>query len=76
MSSIDTVERLMKGAIDFHVHAGPDPFHERRLDVINLAHQAKEIGMKAIVAKCHHFGTGPSHFPVNKIVSGFTLVGP
>ena len=66
---------MMRGAIDFHVHAGPDPFHERRLDVIDLAHQAKEIGMKAIVAKCHYFGTAPLTSLVNKIVSGFTLVG-
>jgi hypothetical protein len=66
---------MMRGAIDFHVHAGPDPFHERRLDVIDLAHQAKEIGMKAIVAKCHYFGTAPLTSLVNKIVPGFTLVG-
>jgi len=65
----------MQGAIDFHVHADPDPFHERRLDVLDLALQAKEAGMKAIVAKCHHFGTAPLAYLVNKIVSGFTLIG-
>lgn len=75
MSLKDTVERLMRGAIDFHVHAGPDPFHERRLDVIELAHQGKEAGMKAIVAKCHQFGTAPLACLINQIVSDFTLVG-
>lgn len=65
----------MTGAVDFHVHADPDPFHERRLDVLDLALQAKEAGMKAIVAKCHHFGTAPLAYLVNKIVSGFTLLG-
>jgi hypothetical protein len=65
----------MKGAVDFHVHAGPDPFHGRRLDMLDLAHQAKEIGMRAIVVKCHHFGTAPLAYLVNKMVPEFTLVG-
>jgi hypothetical protein len=65
----------MRGSIDFHVHAGPDPFHERRVDVIELARQGKEAGMKAIVAKCHQFGTAPLAYLVNQMVPGFTLVG-
>jgi len=75
MSLKAMTERLMAGAVDFHVHADPDPFHERRLDVLDLALQGKEAGMKAIVAKCHQFGTGPLAYLVNKMVSGFTLVG-
>ena len=75
MNYASTVERLMNGSIDFHLHADPDPFHERRLDVLELALQAKEAGMKAVVAKCHHFATAPLTYLVNKIVSGFTLVG-
>ncbi len=75
MSLMKSVDRLMNGAIDFHVHAGPDPFRERRLDVIELAHQAKEMGMRAIVVKCHHLGTAPLVSLVNKMVPGFTLVG-
>jgi hypothetical protein len=72
---MESVERLMNGAIDFHVHAGPDPFRERRLDIVELAHQGKEMGMKAIVVKCHHLGTAPLVSLVNKMVPGFTLVG-
>lgn len=75
MSDTKSIGRLMEGAIDFHVHADPDPYHPRRLDVLDLALQAKELGMKAIVAKCHHFGTAPLAYLVNKIVSGFTLIG-
>ena len=75
MSDTKSIGRLMEGAIDFHVHADPDPYHPRRLDVLDLALQAKEVGMKAIVAKCHHFGTAPLAYLVNKIVSGFTLIG-
>ena len=69
------IERLVRGAIDFHVHADPDPFHERRLDVLDIALQGKAIGMKAIVVKCHHFGTAPLAYLVNKMVPEITLVG-
>jgi hypothetical protein len=65
----------MQGAIDFHVLADPDPYHSRRLDVLDLALQAKEAGMKAVVAKCHPYNTAPLAYLVNKIVSGFILVG-
>jgi len=75
MGSAAAIERLMQGAIDFHVHAGPDPFHDRRLDVLGLAQAAKEAGMRAVVAKNHQFGTAPMAQLVNKIVPGFTLVG-
>jgi len=38
------IEGIMQGAIDFHVHAGPDPYHKRRLNVLDLALQAKAMG--------------------------------
>jgi hypothetical protein len=75
MGSAAVIERLMQGAIDFHVHAGPDPFHERRLDVLDLAQAAKEAGMRAVVVKNHQFGTALMAQLVNKIVPGFTVVG-
>lgn len=75
MISTSVIERLIEGAIDFHVHAAPDPYHERRLDVLDLAHRSKEAGMRAVVAKNHQFGTAPLASLVNKIVPGFTLIG-
>lgn len=75
MISTSVIERLMEGAIDFHVHAAPDPYHERRLDVLDLAHRSKEAGMRAVVAKNHQFGTAPLASLVNRIVPGFTLIG-
>jgi hypothetical protein len=65
----------MQGAIDFHVHVSPDPYHERRLDALELARQAKDAGMRAVVAKNHQYGTAPLALLVNKMVPGFTLVG-
>jgi hypothetical protein len=54
----------MHGAIDMHVHFGPDmpPTDDlavaRRLDGIGTARQAKEAGMRAMVMKSHHWPTG------------------
>ena len=69
------IDQLMRGAIDFHVHADPDPFHERRLNALDLAIQGKEAGMKAIVLKCHHYGTAPLAYIVNQIVPDIRVIG-
>ena len=65
----------MAGAIDFHVHAGPDPVERRRLDALELARQAKEARMRAVVIKSHHYGTVPLADAVNQVVPGFLLIG-
>ena len=44
---MSAVDRLMKGAIDMHVHVGPDSVRERRLDALDLAIQGKETGITA-----------------------------
>ena len=75
MESTGAIERLMQGAIDFHVHADPDPFHKRRLNVLDLALQAKALGMRAVVAKNHQFGTTGLAALVNQIVPDFLVVG-
>jgi hypothetical protein len=69
------VNQLIKEAIDFHVHADPDPVFERRLDALDLAVQAKEAGMKAVVFKCHHYGTAPLVNIINRVVPDFRLIG-
>ena len=51
------VDRLMQGAIDVHIHGGPDAWSPRHFNDIELAMQACEAGMGAIVIKCH---TAPS----------------
>jgi hypothetical protein len=51
------VDRLMQGAIDVHIHGGPDAWSPRHFNDIQLAMQACEAGMGAIVIKCH---TAPS----------------
>lgn len=72
---MSVIDQLMKGAIDFHVHADPDPFYERRLNAFDLAMQAKEAGMKAVVLKCHHYCTAPLAYIVNQVVPDIRLIG-
>lgn len=43
--------------------------------MLGLAIQGKALGMKAIVVKCHHFGTAPLAYLVNKMVPEIALVG-
>ena len=43
---------LLEGSIDLHIHAGPDLF-PRDLDEADVAQQAEEIGMRAILLKSH-----------------------
>ena len=71
MSSID---QLLKGAIDMHVHAAPD-IRERRLDALQLARQAEQAGMKAVVLKSHCYPTAPLAYIVNQIVPGILVIG-
>ena len=46
------VKELLKGAIDFHIHTGPD-IYPRLLNDIEVARQAKRAGMRAILIKSH-----------------------
>jgi len=45
-------KELLKGAVDFHIHTGPD-IYPRLVNDIEVARQAKEAGMKAVLIKSH-----------------------
>lgn len=69
------LDQLVAGAIDLHVHPGPDPMRERRLDALDIAYQARQAGMRAVVIKSHHYCTAPVASIVNQVVTDFSLVG-
>jgi len=71
---IQTIRELLKGSIDMHAHAGPDVY-PRWGDMLDVALEAKEAGMKAIVFKDHHTITADRAYLVNKMVPEFTCVG-
>ncbi|MFC1871010.1 DUF6282 family protein [Chloroflexota bacterium] len=72
MSDID---QLLKGSIDTHVHHGPDSFMVRRVDALEAARQAQQVGMRAIVLKSHHYPTTPLAITVSQLVPGIDVFG-
>lgn len=64
----------LAGAIDTHVHSGPDVV-PRAQDDVELAQSAAAAGMRAIVLKSHHFSTADRAVIAGRQVQGLTVVG-
>jgi hypothetical protein len=64
----------LKGAIDFHVHQGPDSV-DRVFDADDLARLAKKMGMRGMVMKNHWEDTAALVYMVRKEVPGIELFG-
>jgi hypothetical protein len=69
-----TVDGLLRGAIDCHVHSFPDVI-ERRLDDLELVEQARAAGMRALVLKCHAFSTCERAYVLNRVFPDFRVFG-
>lgn len=50
--------RLLKGAVDLHIHSGPS-LHPRKIDHIDALREADEAGLRAILLKDHYYPTMP-----------------
>ena len=72
---MSNVDRILDGAVDIHVHFGPDPKVERRAGAIDVAKQAREFGMQGLVLKSHEYPTHPVAFTAAQAVPGLTLLG-
>ena len=66
---------LLNGSIDMHIHAGPDPRVERRVDSLEAASQAEKVGMRAVVLKSHEYPTAPLAFIINQILHREIVIG-
>jgi hypothetical protein len=66
---IDRVWKLMDGAIDVHIHSGPDAYSTRVYDELEMAIQACQVGMRAVVFKCHSTPSARSAYIVQKVVN-------
>jgi len=66
---------LMKGAIDIHIHVGPDPIRRRRVTAYEAAIQARDAGMRGIVLKSHHYVTTPITTLIRQFVPEIELFG-
>jgi len=74
MGAQTDTELNLKGAIDFHVHQGPDSA-PRAIDADDLARLAKESGMRGLVLKNHFESTAALVYIVRKEVPGIELFG-
>ena len=64
---------LLKGAVDFHIHTGPD-IYPRLVNDIEVAKQAKKAGMKAVLIKSHATITA-DRAQMAQFVTGFPVFG-
>lgn len=74
--TLEMSERLLQGAIDIHVHAGPHIFSSpRRVDPVEAAIQARGAGMRAIVyMDVFEMSTGTAWI-VSRMVRDFPVFG-
>src|SRR5262249_54611887 len=69
------IDALLRGAIDIHVHFGPDAHLQRSVDAIDAAQQAAAAGMAAIVLKSHDYPTAPIATLVDRVVDWIRVLG-
>jgi len=72
---MNAIDRLMNGAIDMHVHFGPESLVERRQNGVKLAETARDLKMRAIVMKNREYNTAPMAYIVNEMVPDFQMFG-
>ena len=69
------VENILKGSFDLHVHAGPDPNQERRLDALDTARHAYEAEMGGFVLKSHEYPTASLAYALNRMYPRLEVAG-
>ena len=69
------IEDILRGSFDLHVHAGPDPGRERRMDAMDAARAAYEAEMKGFVLKSHDYPTAPLAYALNRMYPGLEVAG-
>ena len=68
------LDELLRGAIDMHLHTGPDVM-PGRVDALEAAKQACQVGMRAIVIKNHSYPTTPLAMMVRQLVPEVAVFG-
>ena len=60
IASVDpaVLDRLLRGAVDLHVHSGPS-IMARQLDHFEAVEQAAAAGLRGILFKDHHYSVAP-----------------
>lgn len=68
------LDKLLQGSIDMHLHHGPDLL-PRRVDALEAARQAQQVGMRAVVLKNHNYPTAPLAMMVSRLIPGVGVFG-
>jgi hypothetical protein len=69
-----SLDELLHGSIDMHLHTGPDVF-QCRVDALEAAKQARQVGMRAIVIKNHSYPTTPLALTVGQLIPEVAVFG-
>jgi hypothetical protein len=69
------IDVLIRGTIDMHVHFGPDALMPFRLDALETARSAQQLGMRAIVLKAHTYPSAALATLVGKLVPEVKVYG-
>jgi Family of unknown function (DUF6282) len=70
----DRARQLVRGALDLHVHVGPD-VPTRVIDDLDLAQRCVELGLGGFGLKSHYTSTAERARVVSKAVPGVRVVG-
>jgi len=68
------LDELLRGAIDMHLHTSPDVM-PGRVDALEAAKQARQVGMRAIVIKNHSYPTTPLAMMVGQLIPEVAVLG-
>ena len=74
MADKETIQGLLQGTFDTHVHAGPDLL-PRKFNDIDLAKLAQERGFGGIVLKSHHAITADRATLIREMFPGVNVYG-
>jgi hypothetical protein len=66
---------LVRGAVDFHVHAAPDGFRPRALHFMEAVEQAHTAGYAALAIKNHEYCTAPLALYAESKISNIRVLG-
>jgi hypothetical protein len=70
-----SVFEALRGAVDLHMHVGPELGEPRRVDFVEAAQQAHDVGMDAIVFKPLSFPTTDKAYGAMKAVPEIKVYG-
>lgn len=71
---MDRRMEVLEGTIDLHFHATPD-LHDRLMDEVEIAKEARDAGMRAVLSKAHYGINASRMHYVSKAVPGIHAFG-